>query len=238
MNMSNTTNDATSTPKTYNANHFSNPKSALPVEAEDWGKWIETNRNALLLGVLAIVLAVLVGGYFLGQKSKSQESYNAKIYTFEKSKLVDFQKDAKADVLVAGVKSLKAEVGNYIGLFPIILKSADALIEKGNKQEALEVLLIGKDLTSNDYAKYFVNSRLAVIYEDLGKNQESIDTLNTMNKSGVVVFEGKNYLDLGRLYLKLNDKEKAKASFQYVVDKAKDDAEFVKLAKLYLVNLK
>ena len=51
------------------------------------------------------------------------------------------------------------------------------------------------------------------------------------------MFEGKTYLDLGRLYLKKGDKQKAKTSFQYVVDKAKDDPEFVKLAKIYLTKL-
>ncbi len=75
------------------------------------------------------------------------------------------------------------------------------------------------------------------MYEDLGKNAEAVEVLKTISKSKTDAFPGKTYLDLGRIYLKLNDKEKAKASFQYVLDKAKDDAEFVKMAKLYLSTL-
>jgi uncharacterized protein HemY len=42
---------------------------------------------------------------------------------------------------------------------------------------------------------------------------------------------------LGRLYLKEGNKAKAKSSFEYVLEKAKDEAEFVKIAKLYLAQM-
>ena len=103
--------------------------------------------------------------------------------------------------------------------------------------EALEILTIGQNLAKNEYAEYFILSRLAVVYEDLGQDQKAIETLEKMNSKSFKIFEGKNYLDLGRLYLKQGNKEKAKASFTYVVEKAKDESEFVKIAKLYLSKM-
>ena len=110
-------------------------------------------------------------------------------------------------------------------------------MEGQHLNEALEVLTLGQKAAKNDYAEYFILSRLAVVYEDLGQDQNAIDTLTKMNSKSLKIFEGKNYLDLGRLYLKQGNKEKAKASFTYVVEKAKDDSEFVKIAKLYLSKM-
>ncbi|MGZ3809534.1 MAG: tetratricopeptide repeat protein, partial [Bacteriovorax sp.] len=139
--------------------------------------------------------------------------------------------------LVDGIKSLHKEVGNYSGLIPVVIKASDALMSGQHLNEALEVLTIGQQVSKNEYSDYFIMSRLAVVYEDLGQNQNAILTLEKMNSKSLKIFEGKNYLDLGRLYLKQGDKEKAKASFTYVVEKAKDDSEFVKIAKLYLSKI-
>ena len=128
-------------------------------------------------------------------------------------------------------------MGNYSGLVPEVIKASDLLMGQSHLNEALEVLTLGQSVSKNEYADYFILSRLSVVYEDLGQNQKAIETLEKMNSHSLKIFEGKNYLDMGRLYLKLGNKEKAKASFTFVIEKAKDESEFVKIAKLYLSKI-
>ena len=210
------------------------------TEDGDIGNLIKKNQNAFIAVVVLIVVAVAGFGFYSTQADKSKAEYNSKIYSFEIGALKAYTSDAsKADpkALVEGIKSLQKEVGNYAGLMPVILRASDALAGQQHLNEALEVLTIGQNVSKNDYADYFVLSRLAVVYEDLGQDLKAIETLEKMNSHSLKIFEGKNYLDLGRLYLKQGNKEKARASFTYVVEKTKDESEFVKSAKLYLTKI-
>jgi predicted negative regulator of RcsB-dependent stress response len=203
----------------------------------DAEKWIEANKKNLTIVGIVLLFALLGGSIWYNSRNASNEVYNAKIEKSDSTAFANFSKDKNVTPLMGDFKKLKNEVGNYRGLFPYGLKISDALLESGMNNEAIEVLLAIKDNASTDYAKFFVNARLAVAFENAGKINEAIDVLLQQSKSGVAVFEGKNYLDLGRLYLKQGQKDKAKSSFQYVIDHAKDDIEFVKLSKLYLSNL-
>jgi len=207
------------------------------LDEGDVGTLVSKNKNSLIAILIAIVVAVVGFGVYSTFSDKSKAELNSKIYSFETGTLKGFNEKSDPKALVEGVRSLQKEVGNYAGLVPVVIKSSDLLLENSHLNEALEVLTIGQKAAKNDYAEYFILSRLAVVYEDLGQNQAAIDTLEKMNSHSVKIFEGKNYLDLGRLYLKLGNKEKAKASFTYVVEKTKDESEFVKLAKLYLSKM-
>jgi len=207
------------------------------LDEGDVGTLVSKNKNSLIAILIAIVVAVVGFGVYSTFSDKSKAELNSKIYSFETGTLKGFNEKSDPKALVEGVRSLQKEVGNYAGLVPVVIKSSDLLLENSHMNEALEVLTIGQKAAKNDYAEYFILSRLAVVYEDLGQNQAAIDTLEKMNSHSVKIFEGKNYLDLGRLYLKLGNKEKAKASFTYVVEKTKDESEFVKLAKLYLSKM-
>ncbi len=203
----------------------------------DAGAVIAKNKNALIAILVAIIVAVLGFGFYSNFADKSKTAFNTKIYNFETKTLKTF--DAKSDPkdLVQGIKNLHAELGNYPGLIPVIIKASDSLMEQTHLNEALEILTVGQKISKNDYADYFILSRLAVVYEDLGQDQKAIETLEKMNSQSVKIFEGKNYLDLGRLYIKTGDKTKARASLTYVIEKAKDETEFVKIAKLYMSKL-
>lgn len=207
------------------------------LDEGDVGTFVTKNKNALIAILIAIVVAVVGFGVYSTFSDKSKAELNTKIYSFETGTLKGFNDKSDPKALLEGVRTLHKEVGNYTGLVPVVIKASDLLMENSHLNEALEVLMIGQKAAKNDYAEYFILSRLAVVYEDLGQNQAAIDTLEKMNSQSVKIFEGKNYLDLGRLYLKMGNKEKAKASFTYVVEKTKDESEFVKLAKLYLSKL-
>lgn len=198
-----------------------------------------TKNKVGIVVVIALIIAAVVGfGVYKSMADKSQAQYNSKIYTFETTTLKAYLADpTKTKELEQAVSSLHLEMGNYVGLLPAVLKSADALTNNGHLPEARTILSIGEKLAHDDYAKYFVLSRQAVVYEDLGETKLAIETLEKMSSQSVKVFEGKTYLDLGRLYLKEGNKEKARSSFTYVVEKAKEEAEFVKIAQLYLAQL-
>jgi predicted negative regulator of RcsB-dependent stress response len=221
------------------ANTTSTPNRSINqiIDDGDVGTLVTQNKNALIAILIAIAVAIGGFGLYSTFADRSKSEFNTKIYAFESTTLKAFNEKSDPKALVEAVKNLQKEVGNYSGLIPVVLKSSDALMEGQHLNEALEVLTLGQKAAKNDYAEYFILSRLAVVYEDLGQDQNAIDTLTKMNSKSLKIFEGKNYLDLGRLYLKQGNKEKAKASFTYVVEKAKDDSEFVKIAKLYLSKM-
>lgn len=203
--------------------------------------FVAKNKVAVyvLLGVL--VAAVVGFGFFKTFADKSRAEYNNKIHTFETTVLKTYMTNpaapGAAKTLESGVMSMHLEMGNYIGLLPLVIKSSDALVANAHNVEARSLLTVGEKVANDDYAKYFILSRQAVVYEDLGEDKLAIETLEKMSSQSLKVFEGKTYLDLGRLYLKAGDKEKAKKNFTHVVEKNKEDAEFVKIAQLYLSQL-
>ena len=203
---------------------------------------IASKNKIVLWTVLGVLVATIIGfGLFKTFADKSKTEYNAKIHVFETTVLKDFLANptdpAKAKAVETGIQNLHLEMGEYLGLLPVIIKSSDSLIASSHFAESRALLSIGEKVASDDYANYFVLSRQAVVYEDLGEDKLAIETLEKMTSQSVKIFEGKTYLDLGRLYLKTGNKEKAKASFTYVVEKAKDESEFVKIAQLYLAKL-
>jgi len=221
------------------ANSTSTPNRSLNqiLTDEDASKIILSNKNALIALVIVLVLTVIGYGVYSTVSIEHQTLNDSKIYQFENGPLKLFEQNHESKALIASLQNLKSSVGNYVGLLPVVIKTSDSLMAQGQLAESLQALIIGQDSAKNDYAKYFLLSRMAVVYEDLGQDQNAIETLEKMNSKSVKIFEGKNYLDLGRLYLKKGDKEKAKASFNYVIEKVKDDIEFVKIAKIYLSRL-
>ena len=202
---------------------------------------IAKNKVAIYTIFGVVVALVVAFGLFKTFADKSKAEYNSKIFAFESTILKDYlanpadPKAAKA--LEDGVGNLHLQMGEYLGLLPVVIKASDALMANSHFSEARSLLSIGEKIASDDYAEYLVQSRQAVVYEDLGEDKLAIETLEKMTSQSVKIFEGKTYLDLGRLYLKTGNKEKAKASFTHVVEKAKDDVEFVKMAQLYLAKM-
>lgn len=202
---------------------------------------IAKNKVAIYT-IFGVIVAAVVGfGLFKTFADKSKAEYNSKIFAFESTILKDYianPTDPKAaKTLEDGVGSLHMQMGEYLGLLPVVIKASDALVANSHYTEARSLLAIGENIASDNYSKYFILSRQAVVYEDLGEDKLAIETLEKMTSQSVKIFEGKTYLDLGRLYLKTGNKEKAKASFTHVVEKAKDEVEFVKIAQLYLAKM-
>lgn len=203
----------------------------------DMGSWIEKNKN-LAIGILILILVGIAGyGILMNQAGKSKDKNDNSIYDFTTQGLVAFdKKEIDSNALVEKFNTLSNDVGNYSGLFPAAINVSDALFSKGKRKQAIEVLKFSQSKFKDAYQVYLISSRLATMLEDEGQVDEAITILENLSSTNLKVLEEKTYLDLGRLYLDKGNSEKAKASFQYVVDNGKEN-EFVKLAKLYLAEL-
>jgi tetratricopeptide (TPR) repeat protein len=110
---------------------------------------------------------------------------------------------------------------------------------QGDMDAAKKVMVILQKhyLHKNSYIDYSIYVRQAVLDEDAKDYKGAIKSLNAVLSLPVKIMEAKTYLDLGRLYIKVGNREKAKSSLFYVVDNFAGE-EFAKLAHLYLAQLK
>lgn len=202
------------------------------------GSWVSNNRNLAILIILAIFAAVFGWGGYSQMKNKNNVAFGDKIFAFQEAaytQLID-KKLKPADYLVE-FKSLQSEVGGYLGLAPVLIKSSGHLIDQGAYKEAIEVLELGHKTLKTPVLNNIISLHLAAAYEDLKDYKSAIRTLEDLNTSSFKLMEDKVYLDLGRLYIATQNIEKAKLNLNYLVENGKD-AEFIKLAKLYLIDLK
>ena len=116
------------------------------------------------------------------------------------------------------------------------LKFNDQLLDKKEFKLSAELLTTMDKEIKDGIARQVLLSRLALSQEETGEYQSAVETLNNLLSLKYTVLEDKTYFDLGRLYIKLGNKEKAKSSLDYVVDKSKD-TELVKLAQYFLSKI-
>lgn len=200
--------------------------------------FISKNKSALIALLVLIIGGVIGFGIYRHFDDKSQADFNSKIYTFTSTLVKDYETNpVDPKPMVQGLEQLAKEMEDYLGLVPVSIKVSDLLSIHNHLAEAKSVLEIGEKVAEDDFSTYFILSRKAAVLEDLNETQAAIDTLNKLNSQSTKVLEAKTYLDLGRLYLKTGDKEKARASFKYIIDNKKEEGEFVKIAQLYLSKL-
>ncbi len=208
--------------------------------ANSQSNFVSENKNLIIFLIIIILVSVLAwGGYSTYSSDKDLEIGN-QVYTFQQSALKDFrEKKIPVEEFVQELTKLSDEIGSFKGVVPLIIESTDLLIERENNKEALPTLekIYTKFSGKNSYIKYFVGTRLAVVYENMNRNADAIKVLEEINNSSVKLLGPKVYIDLGRLYKKSGDREKAKVSFEYVVENF-NEPEFSKIAKIYLTTLK
>lgn len=193
--------------------------------------------------LISLVAAVLISLIGLGIYSNYKEGENARlaqvVHAFKSNEFQSFKGEKMdASQFIAKLNELVDKIGDYEGLISVLIGAADVMVKNDNLEGAKTLLEKGKDQFSrnNPWVKYFILSRLAVVYEDLGQTKEAISTLEELAMSGVKIMEGKVYLDLGRLYLETGDTKRAKQNLSYVIDKFSEN-NFDKMAKLYLKEL-
>lgn len=219
----------------------STPKQGTSIDEAlgqtELGGWIAQNKTPVLSAVALIILGVFGYGIFNHFQTKKFNSYSSALYKVTSEK-IGLYKDGKiqAQELVSAFNEAWKPAGSFEGAGPYVIEVTDALTSKQNYQEAYDILSDASKRLSNPTLSYFINIRAAALAEDLGKKDLAISHLKAIISGGVRYMEDKVYLDLGRLYREAGDKEKAKSSFQWVLDKG-TETEFKKMARLYLEEL-
>lgn len=212
-----------------------NPVDEILKETE-LGTFIANNKTPIIGFVVAVILGVFAWGGYTNFKSNKNDELGAVVFNFKQSsykQLVD--KKLTTTEFATAYKAMASGVAGFDGLVPFAIIASDEITNQNDLNSALSILETVKEV-KNPYMVYFVHSRMAVLKEDLGQTDKAIESLERIVKANVKIMESKTYLDLGRLYLKSGNKEKAKTSFQFVIDNM-GQAEFVKLARLYLSEM-
>jgi len=209
------------------------------LQQTEVGNFLLHYKNLWISLVVVAILAVFAWGGYRSYSSKESAKVQSLVYEFTSGQMRSYSENKiDAPTFVKAMQELLTKTSSHAGVFPVVLAVSDLLLSQGKSAEALEVLEMAQKsfASQNSYTEYFISSRLAVAYEDNAKMPEAISILEKLNKSALKISEAKNYLDLGRLYLKTGDKEKARANLEYVVDKL-PSGDYTRLARIYLSEI-
>ncbi len=209
------------------------------LQQTELGSFIARNKTGVIAGVVVLLLLVVGYGFYSTYQQKQQERVSAIAYDFSQ-KYVQQLTDKKItpSKFVAELEKVAAEGGYHEVLSSLLLRSFDLVYKEHDFASAQKIMdiLTQHYLSKNAYLDYFILVRSAAVLEDQKRYKPAVDALKRITSLSVKVMEAKTYLDLGRLYMKLGNKEKAKSSFFYVIDNYTGQ-EFAKIAKIYLAKL-
>lgn len=216
-------------------NHVNAPIDEVLNETEIGG-WIAKNKSASIAIVVLLIAGVLGFGFYNHFSTKKANETADRLYQFETVELTKLSKnEIDHSTVITSWNSLKKSIsGDIVALTELSLVSQ--LIEKDKLSDALTILESGVTQYSNNQILYFYRTQLASIYEDMNQEAKAVEQLKKVVTSNVKYLEAKVYVDLGRLHLSLGQTSEAKTHFEYVVNKLKD-AEFIRIAKLYLSEM-
>jgi predicted negative regulator of RcsB-dependent stress response len=191
---------------TNTSGETSGPKQGTSIDEAlgqtELGSWISQNKAPVISALSLIVVGIFAYGIFNHFNSEKENKYADALHTVVSEKITPFQEDKlSAEELTKAFNSAWQEMGSFAGAAPYVIQVVDALTAKGKYQEAYSLITEADKRIENPQLNYFINVRAAVLAEDLGKKEEAISHLKKIVGSGVKYFEGKVYLDLGRLYL-------------------------------------
>ncbi len=204
----------------------------------DLGHNIYEYRKLLIAAVIALVVGTI--GFVIWKQSV-QSSHNAAAV-----EIFDFQTkvwtEAKAqkipvDELMSLFRALPDQAKSAPLMLSLSLEMSKFLFDQGKFAEADEVLKSFEVGKGSAITGTFVAFQRSVILESLGKNDEAVALLEVVAQNKDSLFKPKLYLEIGRLSLAMGNKDKAKTSFEYVLNNYPND-EYAKLAKLYLSEVK
>ena len=198
----------------------------------------EKRITGIIATVLIIIAALFSLGYWNHLRKERHNTDANSLYLFEHNDFASLKKGKEdLSIFLRSFEDIYVQYKNHGRAVALGLEISDHLRSIQKNDEALQVL---KTIEKNKLEKlqhYMLNIRMAALLEEKGLIDDAIVSLEELVKSSALFLEEKIYLDLGRLYLKKNHKEKASTYFQYVIDKGKDQ-DMLKTARLFLSEIK
>ncbi len=205
------------------------------LEKTDIGHFINHHKNSVLIVFIVIFLAVVGYSFYRHKQNESSIQDLSAIYSFKNNYILPF---------VEGKITFDEFNGKFNGLTNDIKGDPNFLISLMTVIQKLEETNMGKEaftivdetikfLNTSNYLYVFWAMKYASLAEDHGDTKKAIESLEKVLTQKSEIARAQVYLQLGRLYKNLGDKDKAKANFKFVVEKFPNDSA-VKLAKYYL----
>lgn len=215
--------------------------SQQPVK--DYASFFEKNRSLLLGGGIFLLLVIFGTVFFIQRQEQKRSEHNDLVYAFREQFFKPYQaaKEKKEDqrqTLLAEYQQLVEEVATEGNLTLLAVELAGQLHQEQKMQQALSILEQLPPLQQTQWKNIVWLNQVAIL-EDLADEaslQKAAALLEKLVQLSPVVMMEKNYLDLGRIYLKLGNRDKAKLNFSHLT-KTYPDSEFARLGHSYLKDL-
>lgn len=205
----------------------------------DLGHVINENKKPIMLAALLLVIAIIGYSVFNQVSENNQMEMYDRVHKLENSLFTPFLEDKKtANDFIKEFKNINNELVAEPNLVPSFLAAINKLDEVGKMDAALiETTALWWKKTNKANPLYlFLGVRLAALYEDAGKADDAVATLEGLVSLKPTYLKDKIHFDLGRLYLSKGDKKTAEDRFNYIKEKF-PNSNFNPLANIYLNGL-
>ncbi|MBF0298498.1 MAG: hypothetical protein HQK51_07240 [Oligoflexia bacterium] len=235
-----TSNSTANPTPTAKSNNPQTPQAlrAKTRQSSDVRTFVLKHWRAISISIAFIIVAAFSIGAIKTYLNKKNQDQSNLIYEFKNNAIAEFKTNKiNKDEFLKKWNDLNKSVGKNEQIFFAATEVLDYLISKKDFTAAQEIAAPLLDrFRANTFIQYFLSQYLAAIYEDMGDSNKAIEVLEQLIKSNVKILEAKIYFDLGRLYLQVGKKDKAKANLGYIEEKF-PSTSYVKIAKLYLKQL-
>lgn len=207
----------------------------------DLGHMVNQYKKLILMAAAFVVLGIIAYSLINQQQVKKRLVILDKAYEVEQEVFANFLKDKKnASQFLEAMKGIDKSLVGHPNLIPSFIESLNKLGEKN--QVTPEIIAVAarwqKNIRKSNLLNLFMSIKLASLYEDAGKIDKAIKSLELLVSNSSKIMKDKIHFDLGRLYLKKGDAKTAKERFDVILnDKEKSNTEYAKLAKLYLSEI-
>jgi tetratricopeptide (TPR) repeat protein len=204
----------------------------------DFGHFVSHHKKSILIGFAVALVLVIIVSFVKHQKDQAQTETLNKVYAISQDVFTPF---SKGEIKLETYKDKFSKIDNSLftenAFIPYFLGAVGKLVQDGETSLAIEQLemVLNKLGAKNDLA-YFINLRLAPLYENSEMNDKALKTYESLATGSEKLLEPQIYLNLARLYLKTGKKDKAVQNFNFVI-KNHADTEYAKIANLYLVQI-
>lgn len=207
-------------------------------QSSDLGGYVAKNKVLISSVVAVIVIAAASYGVLTIQKENLRQDVDQISLNIEATDYKSWTEGKSTQDAFIQKLSKTLEENKYDVTFtPLLLKVADKLRADKAHQQVVDLLTpVVDNSSSRSVSSFLLTQHIVAALEDKGDYQEAAQKLEKLNQSGNTFMSAKVYLDLGRLYLKLGDKQKAQTNFDFLVKNYPKD-ELTKVAKLYLAEL-